>query len=79
MRTTIDVDEDLMKTVLQFTKAKTRPKAVAMALEAYAKHEGIRRFMARAGSMPDFMKDVDYKAERALDNRRFEKLFGHPH
>jgi Arc/MetJ family transcription regulator len=72
MRTTIEIPDDLMATVLQITRAKSKRKAVTLALEAYAHQEGIKGLLALQGTMPNFMKDSDYKAARRGDLRRTE-------
>ena len=51
MRTTLDVDEKLLKAVLALTKEKSKGKAVNKALEEYVRKRRIEELRAMAGTI----------------------------
>ena len=67
MRTTLDLDEKILGEVKKVTGARSKSKAVAQAMEEFLRGQKIKALVSLAGTMPDFMKDFDYKAARALD------------
>ena len=54
MRTTIALDDDLMKTAQEFTGLTEKSAIVRVALQAYVAREAARRLARLGGSMPDF-------------------------
>ena len=50
MRTTLDVDENLLSEVVCLTGEKTKGKAVAKALSAYVRHRRIQELRGMLGT-----------------------------
>jgi Arc/MetJ family transcription regulator len=61
MRTTINVDDDLMKVVMQETKAATKTEAVRRALEDFVRRRNAEAIIALKGKVKF---DVDWKTLR---------------
>ena len=51
MRTTLDVDESLLKEVVTLTGEKTKGKAVSKALAAYVRHQRIQKLRGMLGTL----------------------------
>ena len=67
MRITLDIDPDLLDTVVETTGERSKTKAVSKALEAYVRRAKIDELRAIAGKIPL----VDTREEqRAADRRR---------
>lgn len=54
MRTTINLDDDLIAKATEYTGVKERSVLVRMGLESLIAREAQRRLAALKGSMPDF-------------------------
>jgi Arc/MetJ family transcription regulator len=61
MRTTINVDDDIMKVVMQETKAATKTEAVRRALEDFVRRRNAQAIVALKGKVKF---DVDWKTLR---------------
>jgi Arc/MetJ family transcription regulator len=61
MRTTINVDNDIMKVVMQETKAATKTEAVRRALEDFVRRRNAEAIIALKGKVKF---DVDWKTLR---------------
>jgi Arc/MetJ family transcription regulator len=61
MRTTINVDDDIMKVVMQETKAATKTEAVRRALEDFVRRRNAQAIIALKGKV---RFDVDWKTLR---------------
>ena len=51
MRTTLNIDDDLLSTVMQLNKGKTRSQAIRDALEAYVKQKKKEQVLALRGKV----------------------------
>lgn len=51
MRTTLDVDEKLLETVVDLTKEKSKSRAVSKALEEFVRRERIEGLLALRGKL----------------------------
>ena len=71
MRTTLDIDEKLLESVIKLTGEKSKSKAVGKALEAYKRQKSIDALLAMAGKL-----EIDDMTEdqNAADLRRQEFL-----
>jgi len=56
MRTTMNIDDELLAKAMEYTGVKERAAVVRMALEALVAREAGRRLAALSGSLPDFGK-----------------------
>lgn len=54
MRTTITIDDELLKTAKEFTGIEETPTLVRLALQAMVQKEAARRMVKLGGSQPDF-------------------------
>ena len=61
MRTTINIDDEVMKAVMQETKAATRTEAVRQALEDFVRRRNAEAIIALKGKVKF---DVDWKTLR---------------
>ena len=53
MRTTMNIDDDLLAKAIEYTGNKERATVVRMALESLVEREASRRLAALGGTMPD--------------------------
>jgi Arc/MetJ family transcription regulator len=53
MRTTLDLDNELVSRALQETGAKSKTEVIEMALRVLLEREARKRLKALAGTMPD--------------------------
>lgn len=53
MRTTLDLDENLVRSALSQTRARTKTEVIEMGLRALLEREARRRLRALEGKMPD--------------------------
>ena len=67
MRTTVDLPEDLLRSVQELTGAKTRKDALIIALEDYRRRRRLERLLEAAGTL-EF--ELDARAIREQDARR---------
>ncbi len=68
MRTTLNIDDDLMKFVMKETAARTKTQAVRQALEDFARRKKIEKLIALKGKIKF---DVDWKTLRKGWTRHF--------
>ena len=52
MRTTLEIDEELMKRALALTKAKTKREVIHRSLEAPIRQQRIERLLGKLGRFP---------------------------
>ena len=66
MRTTLNIDDELLEQVMQFTESSNRSEAVRIALKSYIRQQEIRQMQAMRGTI-----DIDdtWRELRALDTR----------
>lgn len=64
MRTTLNIDEDLLKQVVTYTESSNRSEAVRIALKSYVRRQEIEKILAMRGTM-EFGGDLEEL--RALD------------
>ncbi len=67
MRTTLDIDPDLLDSVVETTGERSKTRAVSKALEEYVRRVKINELRAMAGRMP--LNDTR-EQQRAADRRR---------
>jgi len=72
MRTTLDLDDDLMDRLLAQFPDTSKTKAVELAIEGYLAREAGRALLELGGAFPD-MVDVSEENKR-LEVERFERL-----
>ena len=68
MRTTLNIDDELLKFVVKETGASTKTEAVHRALEDYARRRKIERIIALKGKIKF---DMDWKTLRKGWTRKF--------
>ena len=71
MRTTLDIDRDLLDSVVEVTGEGTKSKAVNTALEAYVRQIKIKELREAAGK---YQIDDTRAEQREADRRRQEFL-----
>jgi Arc/MetJ family transcription regulator len=71
MRTTIDIDEELMKKVVKDTGEKSKSRAVNKVLEEYMRRRAIEDIRAMVGKI---QIDDLREEQRAADRKRYEFL-----
>ena len=74
MRTTLDLNDDLMDRLLARFPEISKTKAVEIAVEGYLARDAGKAILELAGAFPD-MVDVSEENKR-LDAERFKKLWG---
>ncbi len=52
MRTTLEIDQKLMKQALELTKAKTKKELIQRSLEALIRQHRIERLLGKLGRFP---------------------------
>lgn len=67
MRTTLDIDPDLLDRVVETTGERSKTRAVSKALQEYVRRASINDLRATAGKIP---LDDTREAQRAADRRR---------
>ena len=73
MRTTLDLDDDLMERLLAQFPDTSKTKAVELAIEGYLTRQAYDRIMELGGAFPD-MVDVSEENKR-LEAERFQRLW----
>ncbi len=73
MRTTLDLDDDLMERLLAQFPDTSKTKAVESAIERYLTRQAYDRIMELGGAFPD-MVDVS-EENRRLEEERFQRLW----
>ena len=71
MRTTLDIDEDLLDAVAKATGERSKSKAVGKALEEYVRGRAYDKLLAMAGTM-EF--DEDWNIWRRTDLGRLREF-----
>ena len=66
MRTTLDIDERLLREVMQRTGEKSRSRAANMALQAYLRSEAVRELIGLAGQI-DIVDDRKGRRRTTLE------------
>lgn len=59
MRTTVNIQDDLMEELLDMTKAKSRTKAIELSIREYIEKKSIENIVALSGKInidPDWQK-----------------------
>ena len=64
MRTTINIQDDLMDALLLHTKAKTKTKAVELAIKAYIETKSIEDLISLSGKI---QIDLDWQKEEEAE------------
>ncbi|MBZ5565507.1 MAG: type II toxin-antitoxin system VapB family antitoxin [Acidobacteriia bacterium] len=70
MRTTINIDDEILNFVVKETKAPTRTAAVRQALEDYVRRKKIEKLIALKGKIKF---DMDWKTLRKGWDRHFDR------
>ena len=78
MRTTLNVDEELLDKVVKATGERSKSKAVSRALTEYVRGLAYDELRQMAGKMPiddlsEPQREADTRRERFLDNLREEQ------
>jgi len=73
MRTTISLDDDLVRTAQEFTGVEEKTALIREALKALIERESARRLAALGGSAPDFPQ-IPRRRISADDSRRHNHL-----
>lgn len=73
MRTTLDIDERLLREVVERTGEKNRSRAANKALQAYLRSEAIRELIELAGQI-DILDDREER--RRMATERQDRLGG---
>ena len=63
MRTTLNIDDDLLARAREYTGQREKTALVRMGLEALIEREAARRLAALGGTMPDLTVPVRRRAE----------------
>ncbi len=66
MRTTLDIDERLLREVMQRTGERSRSRAANMALQAYLRFEAVRELIGLAGQI-DIVDDRKGRRRTTLE------------
>ena len=66
MRPTLDIDERLLREVMQRTGEKSRSRAANMALQAYLRSEAVRELIGLAGQI-DIVDDRKGRRRTTLE------------
>ena len=75
MRTTLDIDPDLMDRVVETTGERSKTRAVSKALEEYVRRVKINELRAMAGRIPlndtrEQQREADRRRQAFLDELR---------
>ncbi|MDE0861810.1 MAG: type II toxin-antitoxin system VapB family antitoxin [Akkermansiaceae bacterium] len=71
MKTTIDIPDDLLTGVMEFTGAKTKRDAVVQALEKYHRRERVEAFIKRIKEHPlDMPSNDEIEAADIIESTR---------
>ena len=71
MRTTINIQDDLMKALLIHTKAKTKTKAVELSIREYLEKKSIEDLISLSGEIninSDWQKDEEAELNEYRDH-----------
>ncbi|MGK0176647.1 MAG: enolase [Lentimonas sp.] len=67
MKTTLNIPEKQMITLLKVTKAKTKTEAINKAIEEYIYQENVKALLALEGSSTNFMTQDELQELRNLE------------
>lgn len=67
MKTTLNIPDKQLETLLELTNAKTKTEAINKAIEEYILQEKIKALLALEGSCPDFMTQDELQEMRNLE------------
>ena len=67
MKTTLNIPDDRMASLLEATHAKTRTEAVNRAIEDYIHRENVKKVLALEGKIGDFMTHEELVEMRQAD------------
>lgn len=71
MRTTINVNDELMDALLERTKSRTKTQAIEMAIKEYLGKKAIEDLISLSGKIdidPDWRKDEEAELDEYKDN-----------
>ena len=78
MRTTLNLDETLLKDLMAVTKAKTKTEAIHHALSEYVRREKLRRLKALSGKIRFDLTWQEMEAQELKAQEEHERLWrGH--
>jgi len=64
MKTTLNIPDSRLDSLLEATNAKTRTEAVNMAIEEFIRHKKLKALMALAGTVDDFLSHEELELAR---------------
>lgn len=67
MKTTLNIPDDRMAALLEATEAKTRTEAINKAIDDYIHRENVKKVMALAGTIDDFISHEALTEMREAD------------
>jgi metal-responsive CopG/Arc/MetJ family transcriptional regulator len=67
MKTTLNIPDERMAALLEATHAKTRTEAINTAIKDYIRRENLKKVMALAGTIEDFISHEELAETRAAD------------
>ncbi len=75
MNVSVELDDDLARTLLELTGVEGLEEAVVIAIKSFVRHERLGRFRALKSKV-DIMSNEELEA---ADLERNRQLWGHPH
>jgi len=72
MRTTININDDLIDAIMVLTKAKTKTKAIEISIRDYIERKAIEDLISLSGRIdmdPDWQKQEEAELDEYRDNR----------
>jgi hypothetical protein len=72
MKTTVNIPEKLLKSVMKRSGSKTIREAVVLALEAYERRDKLREITKLFGTFKDFMTPEDLREMRGMRDKRHD-------
>ena len=75
MRTTLDIDERLLREVVERTGEKNRSRATNKALQAYLRAEAVRDLIALAGQI-DIVEEREERRRMAVERQERHDSIG---
>ena len=67
MKTTIDIPDDELQQVIEFTKAKTKREAVVYAIKDFNRRRRLAQLSEMLGTFEDFMSQDELKEMREYE------------
>jgi Arc/MetJ family transcription regulator len=78
MRTTLNLDETLVKELMEATKAKTKTEAIHQAIAGYLRRQKIERLLALEGKVHFDLTWQEMEAQELKAQEEHERLwYGH--